>query len=140
MAEVKITKKDWYAQIRAVVEASDNEQKDGILAFIDHEVELLEAKAVKAAERAASKKADGDELRNAVQAVLTDELQTIDAITAQIDGEDVTKAKVTARLTQLVKTGVAAKDMVKTEDGRKVAAYKLGSGDVDEDEGSAVTA
>lgn len=140
MAEVKITKKDWYAQIRTVVEASDNEQKDGILAFIDHEVELLEAKAAKAAERAASKKADGDELRNAVQAVLTDELQTIDAITAQIDGEDVTKAKVTARLTQLVKVGVAAKDMVKTEDGRKVTAYKLGSGDVDEDDGSAVTA
>ena len=73
MEEVKVTKKDWYAQIRAVVEASDNEQKEGILGFIDHEVELLEAKAAKAAERAASKKADGDELRNAVQAVLTDE-------------------------------------------------------------------
>ena len=132
MAEVKVTKKDWYAQIRAVVKASDNEQKVGILGFIDHEVELLEAKAAKAAERAASKKADGDELRNAVQAVLTDELQTIDAITAQIEGEDITKAKVTARLTQLVKAGVATKDMVKTEDGRKVTAYKLRSGDVEE--------
>lgn len=131
MAEVKVTKRDWYAQIRAVVEASDNEQKEGILGFIDHEVELLEAKAAKAAERAASKKADGDELRSAVQAVLTDELQTIDAIAAQINDEDVTKAKVTARLTQLVKAGVAAKDMVKTEDGRKVTAYKLGSGDED---------
>lgn len=133
MAEVKVTKKDWYTQIRAVVEASDNEQKEGILGFIDHEVELLEAKAAKAAERAASKKADGDELRNAVQAVLTDELQTIDAITAQIEGEDITKAKVTARLTQLVKAGIATKDMVKTEDSRKVTAYKLGSGDVEEE-------
>ena len=131
MAEVKITKKDWYAQIRVIVEASDNEQKEGILGFIDHEVELLEAKAAKAAERAASKKADGDELRNAVQAVLTNDLQTIDAITAQIEGEDITKAKVTARLTQLVKAGVATKDMVKTEDGRKVTAYKLDSGDVE---------
>lgn len=133
MAEVKVTKKDWYTQIRAVVEASDNEQKEGILGFIDHEVELLEAKAAKAAERAASKKADGDELRNAVQAVLTDELQTIDAITAQIEGEDITKAKVTVRLTQLVKAGIATKDMVKTEDSRKVTAYKLGSGDVEEE-------
>lgn len=132
MAEVKVTKKDWYAQIRAVVEASDNEQKEGILGFIDHEVELLEAKAAKAAERAASKKADGDELRNAVQAVLTDELQTINAIIAQIEGEDITKAKVTARLTQLVKAGVATKDMVKTEDSRKVTAYKLASGDVED--------
>lgn len=133
MAEVKVTKKDWYAQIRAVVEASDNEQKEGILGFIDHEVELLEAKAAKAAERAASKKADGDELRNSVQAVLTDDLQTIDTITAQIDGEDITKAKVTARLTQLVKAGVAIKDMIKTEDSRKVTAYKLASGDVEEE-------
>lgn len=133
MAEVKVTKKDWYAQIRAVVEASDNEQKEGILGFIDHEVELLEAKAAKAEERAASKKADGDKLRNAVQAVLTDELQTIDAITAQIEGEDITKAKVTARLTQLVKAGIATKDMVKTEDSRKVTAYKLGSSDVEEE-------
>lgn len=132
MAEIKITKKDWYAQIKAVVEASDNEQKEGILGFIDREVELLEAKAAKAAERAASKKANGDELRNAVQAVLTDDLQTIDAITAQIDGEDITKAKVTARLTQLVKAGVATKDIVKTEDSRKVTAYKLASGDVEE--------
>ena len=131
MAEVKITKKDWYAQIRVIVEESDNEQKEGILGFIDHEVELLEAKAAKAAERASSKKADGDELRNAVQAVLTNDLQTIDAITAQIEGEDITKAKVTARLTQLVKAGVATKDMVKTEDGRKVTAYKLDSGDVE---------
>jgi hypothetical protein len=32
----------------------------------------------------------------------------------------------------LVKSGAATKDMVKTEDGRKVTAYKLGSGDVEE--------
>lgn len=132
MADVKVTKKDWYAQIKAIVEASESDQKDEITAFIDHEVELLDAKAAKAAARAASKKAEGDELRAAVQAVLTDELQSIDTITAQIEGEDITKAKVTARLTQLVKSGAATKDMVKTEDGRKVTAYKLGSGDVEE--------
>lgn len=137
MAEVKMTKKDWYVQIKEVIEGSDSEYKDGILNFIDHEVKLLEAKAAKAAERAASKKTEGDELRNTVQSILTDELQTIDAITAQIDGGDVTKAKVTARLTQLVKAGIATKDMVKTEDGRKMTAYKL---DFYEDEGSAVTA
>ena len=41
------------------------------------------------------------------------------------EGEEITKAKVTARLTQLVKAEVATKDTVKTEDGRKVTAYKL---------------
>lgn len=134
MAEAKMTKKDWYARIKEVVEESDNEQKEGILEFIDHEVELLDAKAAKAAERKASKKANGDELRTVIQSLLTDDYQTIDDIVAQLEGEDVTRAKVTARLTQLTKAGVATKDVVKTEDSRKVAAYKLGSGDIDTEE------
>ena len=69
-------------------------------------------------------KAEGDELRAAVQAVLTQELQTIDAIVEQIECEDVTKAKVTARLTALVKAEVARKDTVK-EGSRKIMAYAL---------------
>lgn len=126
MAETKkVTKKEWYAEIRKIVEAADVENKDGALEFIDNQVKLLEAKAAKAQENAAKKKADGDALREAVYKVLTTELQTIDQITEQIDGEDVTKAKVTARLTQLVKAEMAVKDTVKTEDGRKVTAYKV---------------
>jgi hypothetical protein len=131
MADVKITKKDWYAQIKAVVEASAAENKDEMVGFIDHEVELLDAKAAKAAERAASKKTEGDELRAKVQAVLTDELQDIATIAAQVESEDITKAKVTARLTQLVNAGVAEKDIIKAEDSRKVTAYKLASKDTD---------
>lgn len=126
MAETKkVTKKEWYAEIRKIVEMSDVENKDGALEFIDNQVKLLEAKAAKAQENAAKKKADGDALRESVFAVLTTELQTIDQITEQVEGEDVTKAKVTARLTQLVKAEMAVKDTVKTEDGRKVTAYKV---------------
>lgn len=127
MAEAKkVTKKEWYAEIKKIVEAAEGvESKDEVIAFIDKQVQLLDAKAAKAQENAAKKKAEGDELREAVYAVLTTELQNIDQITAQIEGEDVTKAKVTARLTQLVKAEMAVKDSVKTEDGRKVTAYKL---------------
>lgn len=128
MAETKkVTKKEWYAEIRKVVEAADVENKDGALEFIDNQVKLLEAKAAKAQENAAKKKADGDNLREAVYNVLTTELQTIDQITEQvvIEGEDITRNKVTARLTQLVKAGMAVKDTVKTDDGRKVTAYKV---------------
>lgn len=124
MAETKITKKDWYAKIRAIIEDSDDEQKDSILEFVDHEIELLESKAAKQAERAASKKADGDELRAAVYAILTDEPQTIDNIAFQVAEEGVTKAMVTARLTQLVKTGTVVKDIVKV-DGRKLTTYAV---------------
>ena len=125
MAETKMTKKDWFEVIKGIVEASDNENAAGAVEFIDKQMELLAAKAEKAKERAAKTKAEGDEMRAAVQAVLTEELQTIDEITAQVEGEEITKAKVTARLTQLVKAEVATKDTVKTENGRKVTAYKL---------------
>jgi hypothetical protein len=125
MADSKMTKKDWFEVIKGIVETSNSDQKDGAVEFIDKQVESLAAKAEKAKARAQKNKEAGDELRAKVQAVLTDELQTIDAITAQVDVEDVTKAKVTARLTQLVNAKIATKDTVKTEDKRKVTAYRL---------------
>jgi len=121
----KMTKRDWFGEIRAIVEGSDYEDVAGALEFIDHQVELLDAKAVKAAERAAAKKADGDELRQTVLGILTEEAQTADDITAAIGDETVTKAKVVARLAQLCKANVAEKERVKTEDGRRVMAYRL---------------
>ena len=125
MAETKMTKKMWFEEIRSIVEAADIEDKAGMLEFIDTQLAQLATRAEKAAERAAKKKADGDALRDAVEAVLTDELQTADEITAQIDEEGISKAKVTARLTQLIKAGKATKDIIKTEDSRKVTAYKI---------------
>lgn len=124
MAEKKITKTEWYETIKEIVEASDHEMKDGAVEFIDAQIALIAAKAEKARERAAKTKAEGDELREEVRAVLTTEPQTIDEILAQVAREDVTKAKVTARLTQLVKAEIAAKDQVKV-DSRKVMAYYL---------------
>lgn len=127
MTEVRkerVTKAMMFAAVREVVEASDAEQKAEMVEFIDAQLETLAKKAEKAKERAAAKKSEGDELRAVVQAVLTDEFQTIDAITAQIAGEGVTKAKVTARLTQLVKADVAVKEQVKDGD-RKVMGYRL---------------
>ena len=123
--EKKITKKDLYGMIAELVEASDVEIKDELLAFIEKEVSMIDAKAEKAKARAAEKRAEGDELRDVVQSVLTDELQTIDAILVQISGEEVTKAKVTARLTSLVNNGIAEKTDVKDDEGRKLKAYKL---------------
>ena len=124
MADVKMTKAMWFEEIKAVVEASGAEHAAEMVEFIDAEMARLAAKAEKAKERAAAKKVEGDELREVVRAVLTDEFQAIDAIVAQIDGEDVTKAKVTARLTQLVKAEMAEKDQIKVGD-RKVMAYRL---------------
>ena len=125
MEEKKLTKKDYYNLIKDVLEATEIEAKDELLAFVEKQVEMIENKAEKAKARAAEKKATGDELRGVIKSVLTDEFQTADAITSQIDGEDVTRAKVIARLGQLVKNGEAEKTDVKTDDNRTVKAYKL---------------
>mgnify|MGYP003554256831 CR=1 FL=1 len=123
--EKKLTKKDFYAMLTEIVGATEVEMKEDLLAFIDKEVSLIDAKAEKAKARAAEKKAEGDALRDAVQAVLTEEYQTINDIASQVEGEEITKAKITARLTSLVKNGLAEKADVKTEDGKTVKAYKL---------------
>ena len=124
----KITKAEYFGMIKDVVAGSDVENAQELMDFIDRQVELIASKAEKAKERAAKQKAKGDKLREAVQAVLTGELQVIDEIVAQVDFEDVTKAKVTARLTQLVNAGIAVKEQQKV-DSRKVMAYKLADTD-----------
>ena len=124
--EKKITKRDYYEILQGIVAANvADEEKGELLEFLDKQIALIDSKAEKAKARNAEKKANGDELREVVQSVLTDEFQTIDAIVAQIEGEEITKAKVTARLTSLVNNGIAEKADVKDEEGRKLKAYKL---------------
>lgn len=126
MAEVKMTKVMWLTEILAIVKASEEADfdKEGVVAFVEKEIAMLEAKAEKAKARQAKIKAEGDELQASVQAVLTEDFQTADEIAAQVAGEEVTKAKVVARLTKLVDSGVAVKETVKV-DARKLQAYKL---------------
>ena len=127
MADVKITKREYFAAIRTMVEGMDKVGEipaDKVLEFIDTQVGQLDAKAAKAKERAGEKKAEGDALRAQVLALVTDEFQTADEIAAQVEDEDITKAKVVARLTQLVKSGDVVKEQRKAGD-RKVMHYAL---------------
>ena len=122
---IKMTKIDCFEQLAGIVEASDVENKEDILKFIQSSIETLENRKRAAQERAEKKKNEPDELADAVKAVLSEELQTADDIAAQIEGEDVTKQKVVARLTKMVNAGSVRKDSVKTDDKRKVMGYAL---------------
>lgn len=104
---------------------------EALAAFAENEIALLDKKAIKAKERAATKRAEGDELTGAVRAAMsTEEFEPIADIAARIEGEDVTVAKVTYRLTQLVKNGEAEKTELtipgaEGQKARKVQGYKL---------------
>lgn len=122
---VKMTKVDYFHQLAEIVENAEVENKEDILKFIQGSIETLENRKRAAQERAEKKKNEPDELADAVKAVLSGELQTADDIAAQIEGEDVTKQKVVARLTKMVNAGTVRKDSVKTDDKRKVMGYAL---------------
>lgn len=139
MTNTKLTKKDILTVIKTIGELAGETgwviEKNGVeievtgedlIDYANTTIEQLDRKADRAKERAQKAKAAGDELRAKVAAVLTDEYQTIAKIAEQVDVEDITPAKVTARLTQLVKAGEAHKTKVKTADGRKINAYAAG--------------
>ena len=124
--EKKITKMEMFEAIKETIKEIEGTEE--MVEFITKEQELITKKAEKAKERAENKKVKGDALREAVQAALTDELVIAEDIVAkvEIEGEDVTKAKIIARLTQLVKAGIAVKEQIKV-DTRKRMAYKIAS-------------
>lgn len=104
---------------------SDTVTVEDLQEYCQTTIEQLDAKAAKAKEKAAEKKAANDELKTTVAGVLTDEFQTADAIVDRIGDAEVTKAKVVNRLAALVKDGVAVKEEVKQEDKTKKMMYKL---------------
>ena len=131
MTETKITKRDYFTAIAAMVRGEESTvSADEIVEFCEKEIAALDSRAAKAKERAAAKREAGDELQTAVLAALTDEFSTRAEVTERVEGiQDVTVAKVGYRLTQLVKNGQAVKDeaSVTGEDGKakKATVYKL---------------
>ena len=121
--EKKVTKKDMFADVITLAREAG---RVDIEEFAQKEIAMLEQKAEKAKARKVEKAAKGDALKDAVAAVLGDKLMTAAEITEMVAdaAEDVTRAKVVARLTKLVKEGVAGKVQVKV-DGKRVMAYAL---------------
>ena len=121
MAENKKTRREYFEEIKTIV-ANDED----LVAFVDGEIAKIDNRTAKEKEKRAEKRAQGDELTAAVKAFVIENEGT--PVTAQeiadhVAGEDVTKAKVIYRATQLVKAGEIFKVTVKVEDGRKVVAY-----------------
>lgn len=127
----KVTKKSMFEGMIAYFEGAETELTEAqFVEFCKGQIADLDKKAAKAKERAAAKRAEGDELTDAVQNALTDEFQTIaDIITVVAEADpEVTAAKITARLTKLVKANVVEKEQVTVADGdkkKKAMAYRL---------------
>lgn len=129
----KITKREMFEAIKETFETGSCKfDAATVMAFCDKEIASLDAKAVKARERAAAKKAEADVLMSQVEDALTGEFQTIADIAAAVSAvnADATVSRVTYRLTRLVEAGIAEKTDVPVPgvDGgkaRKVKAFRI---------------
>ena len=129
----KITKREMFEAIKETFETGSCKfDAATVMAFCDKEIASLDAKATKAKERAAAKKAEADVLMSQVEDALTGEFQTIADIAAAVSAvnADATVSRVTYRLTKLVEAGIAEKTDVSVHgvDGgkaRKVKAFRI---------------
>jgi hypothetical protein len=122
----KKTKAMYFAELKEMVMAAveDQEQKSELVDFIDKQLENLEKRRVATAERAKKKKAESDELTNAILEKLGEDLMTVDEIVAAFNDPEVTRNKVTARLGKLVKAEAVVKETVKVDKFKRMA-YRL---------------
>ena len=137
----KLTKKQMFEGMIAYFNGENVEiENKAFIEFCQDQIADLDKKAAKAKERAAAKKAEGDELTDLVLSVLTDEYQTIADITVVVAETvpDVSASKITARLTKLFNAGVIEKEQISVEDSegkkRKCMAYRLADVSVPADE------
>ena len=132
MENIKITKTEKLQKIETILTAMEQTEETKMLVeFVQSEQAALARKAAKAKEKAAEKKTEIDALGEAVLGALTAEPMTRDEVFELVkDAEDeVSVAKVGARLTKLVDAGKVEKSEVKatTASGKKTTrmAYAL---------------
>ena len=122
----KITKREMYEAIAKAMETGECKYTpDVVIEFCENEIALLDKKAAKAKERAATKKAEADELMEVVAEALSEDFEPIAEIAGRIQGDDVTVAKVQYRLRKLAEAGRAEKSEITIPGGEGVKARKV---------------
>lgn len=121
--EKKMTKKEMFGLLLELLETAEVAERDELKNFVAHEIEMIENKAEKA--KTYKRKKTADVLKEQIYTKLDVlEFRTIHDIVSDFNDADITAAKVSARLTSLVKEGLAIKEEIKIEN-RKLMGYKL---------------
>lgn len=112
----KVTKKDYFAGLKVIVENSAVENKDELVAFIDREVELLNKRNASRTDKPTKKQTEN----NAIVKIIYDTLvylgkaSTIETIKdADADLSELTPQKISALLKKLVDAGKVVKSYEK---------------------------
>lgn len=100
----KVTKKDRYATLKAIVEGLDREDKDELIAFIDHEVELISNR--KRSDKPSKKQVENEGIKAEILAYLgTVGTAKVGDITKALGDKVTSSQQVSALVTQLKNDG-----------------------------------
>lgn len=116
MATIKMTKRDNFNALSALVSASDTPNKAQLLDFIAHEVDLLDRKASKASGTLSKTAQENEGIKaRIVEALATAEnaLTITEFQSAFPEFADYSNQKMSALFAQLVKAGTVEKSIVK---------------------------
>ena len=117
----KVTKRERFAQLMEIVKASDVENSAELVAFIEHEVELLTKKNSRSG-KPTKTQVENEAIKTQIVSILerVGKPMTVTQLLAESELADLSNQKVSALLTQLRKTG----EVVRTIE-KKVAFYSL---------------
>lgn len=117
----KVTKKERFAQLMAIVNASQVENSAELVAFIEYEVELLNKKNSRSGKPTA-RQVENEEIKATILSVMerVGKPMTITQLLAEIGNSELSNQRVSALVTQLKDSG----EVVRTVE-KKVAFYSL---------------
>ncbi len=116
MTEKKMTKKDWFAALAKMVETSNMENKTEALAFIQHEVELLNRKSEKSGQTKTQKENVG--IMKKIKAALAEVGKPVTITEMQAASADMAEYS-NQKLSALLKKMVDGGEVVKTSEKKK---------------------
>ena len=116
MATVKVTKRDNFKALRAIVEATDVSNKSALIEFINNELALLAKKANSAKSKPSKAQIENEGIKTAIIAKLSEAekaLTITEFQTAYTEFADYSNQKLSALFKQLVDEGFVEKTVVK---------------------------
>ena len=118
--EKKVTKKEMFAKLYALVENSNADNKTDLLGFIDHEVELLEKKSSKT--KLTIQQKANLKILDTIRSIMAenDKAVTISELIKTEPLKNFTNQKISALMRKLIESGEVEKTQIK-----KVSYFKL---------------
>lgn len=124
MATIKVTKKDNFNAILAILATAETANKEALIEFVNHEIELLDKKANSSKSVPSKTQAENENIKTAIIEALNKAKKALTITefqTANPEFEEYSNQKLSALFRQLISAGKVEKTVVKKKSYFSVA-------------------